>query len=330
MTNRNSAKLDSPETFVPSESKTKKSRLGDGIFRGIVMAAAIAIVVLIAALVASLIRGSGLSIEQFGASFFTTSVWDPVHQIFGALPFIYGTLVTSAIALVLGVPVSIGVAIFLSETMKERRRIGDLLGSVVELLAAVPSVVFGLWALFILSPFVKTYVETPLSKYLGFFPVFKGTPFGLDFLTAGIILAIMIIPTVSAISREVLRAVPNSQREAMIGLGATRWETIQRSVLPFARSGIFGAIILGLGRAVGETMAVTMVIGNSPSISASLLHPGYTLSSVIANEFTEATYPLYVSALIEIGLTLFILALVINVFARLLVWRITRFSKVRS
>jgi len=294
------------------------------------MAAAVGIVVLMILLALELFSGSALSIEKFGASFFTTTIWDPVHSIFGALPFIYGTLVTSAIALIIGVPISIGVAIFLSEIMKEKKQVADILGSIVELLAAVPSVVFGLWALFVLSPVIKEYVETPLNKYLGFLPTFKGTPFGLDFLTAGIILAIMIIPTVSAISREVLRAVPNSQREAMIGLGATRWEMVQRSVLPYARSGLFGAIILGLGRAVGETMAVTMVIGNAPSISASLLHPGYTLASVIANEFTEATSPIYVSALVEIGLTLFFLALIINVFARFLIWRITRFSKVRT
>ena len=294
------------------------------------MAAAIAIVGLMAALAIELIQGSSSSLTTFGAGFFSSTVWDPVHSIFGALPFIYGTLVTSAIALVIGVPISIGVALFLSEIAKERRRLADYLGTVVELLAAVPSVVFGLWALFILSPMVRDYLEKPLKAYLGFLPTFSGTPFGLDFLTAGIILSIMIIPTVSAISREVLRAVPNSQREALIALGATKWEMIRHSVLPYARSGLFGAVILGLGRAVGETMAVTMVIGNAPSLSLSLLHPGYTLASVIANEFTEATSPLYVSALVEIGLTLFIVALVINVFARLLVWRITRFSKVRT
>jgi len=294
------------------------------------MAAAIGVVGIVVLLALELIQGSGSSLTTFGPSFFSSTTWDPVKSIFGALPFIYGTLVTSAIALVIGVPISLGVAIFLSEIMKERRQIADYLGTVVELLAAVPSVVFGLWALFVLSPMVRDYLEKPLRTYLGFLPTFQGTPFGLDFLTAGIILSVMIIPTVSAISREVLRAVPISQREALVALGATRWEMVRHSVLPYARSGLFGAIILGLGRAVGETMAVTMVIGNSPRITASLLHPGYTLASVIANEFTEATYQLYVSALIEIGLTLFLLALIINVFARLLVWRITRFSKVRQ
>ncbi len=318
-----------PEAVTEKQPKTRL-KLGDSIFKGLVMAAAIAIVVLLAALAVELAQGSSQSLSKFGLGFFTSSVWNPVTSAFGALPFVYGTILTSVIALIIGVPISIGVALFLSEIMRERRKAADFLGSIVELLAAVPSVVYGLWALFILSPIVRDYLEKPLNHYLGFLPVFKGTPFGLDFLTAGIILSIMIIPTVSAISREVLRAVPNSQREALIGLGATRWETVRHSVLPYARSGLFGAIILGLGRAVGETMAVTMVIGNIPSISASLLHPGYTLASVIANEFTEAASPIYISSLIEIGLTLFLLALVINVFARFLVWRITRFSKVRT
>jgi phosphate transport system permease protein len=200
---------------------------------------------------------------------------------------------------------------------------------VIELLAAVPSVIYGLWGLFYLSPLLKHYIETPLHRYLGFVPLFSGTPFGLDFFTAGVILAIMIIPTVSAISRSVLNAVPNSQREAMYSLGATDWEVIQKSVLPYARSGLFGATILGLGRAVGETMAVTMIIGNTPKITADLFSGGYTLSAVIANEFTDATYPLYSSSIIEIGLILFALALVINVFARLLLWRMTKGSRFR-
>ncbi|MDA4112034.1 MAG: phosphate ABC transporter permease subunit PstC [Thaumarchaeota archaeon] len=323
--------LNQPQVTQPAPvAGRSQSKIGDAIFKGVAMAAAIAVIGVVVVLAIELFQGSSISLTTFGPSFFSTTTWDPVHNIFGALPFIYGTLVTSAIALVIGVPISIGVALFLSEIMKERRQVADYLGSVVELLAAVPSVVFGLWALFILSPMVRDYIEKPLKTYLGFLPTFQGTPFGLDFLTAGIILSIMIIPTVSAISREVLRSVPNSQREALIALGATKWEMVRHSVLPYARSGLFGAVILGLGRAVGETMAVTMVIGNSPSITASLLHPGYTLASVIANEFTEATSPLYVSALVEIGLTLFFVALAINIIARLLVWRITRFSKVRT
>jgi phosphate transport system permease protein len=238
-------------------------------------------------------------------------------------------VVTSLLALLIGVPISLGVAIFLVEKLKAKRGIGYLIGTLIELLAAVPSVIYGLWGLFFLSPILRVYVENPLHEYLGFVPLFSGTPFGLDFFTAGVILAIMIIPTVSAITRNVLNAVPTSQREAMYSLGATDWEVTWKSILPYARSGIFGAVILGLGRAVGETMAVTMVIGNEPKITADLFSGGYTLSAVIANEFTEATGALYISSLIEIGLVLFFLALVINVFARLLIHRMTRGARFR-
>ncbi len=303
---------------------------GDAILKGLVASAALAVIGLLVLLGIELLSGSGLSISKFGLSFLYVTTWDPVHEIFGALPFIYGTLVTSALALLIGLPVSLGVAIFLSEKSKGRRLLSYSLGTLVELLAAVPSVIYGLWGLFFLSPLLRQYVETPLNTYLGFVPLFSGTPFGLDFFTAGIILAVMIIPTVSAVSRDILNAVPNSQREAMYSLGATDWEVIRKSVLPYARSGIFGATILGLGRAVGETMAVTMVIGNTPRITASLFSGGYTLAAVIANEFTEATYPLYVSALVEIGLVLFALALTINFLARLLIWRMTRGTRFRT
>ena len=297
---------------------------GDSVLKAVVAAAAIAIVVLLAALAYELVSESRPSIAKFGLSFIWITTWDPVHTIFGALPFIFGTVVTSLLALLIGLPISLGVAIFLTEKLKARRATGNLIGTLIELLAAVPSVIYGLWGLFFLSPVLRQYVETPLHKYLGFVPLFSGTPFGLDFFTAGVVLAIMIIPTVSAISRNVLNAVPNSQREAMYALGATHWEVTWKSVLPYARSGIFGATILGLGRAVGETMAVTMVIGNEPKITADLFSGGYTLSAVIANEFTEATGTLYLSSLIEIGLVLFALALIINVFARLLLWRMTK------
>jgi phosphate transport system permease protein len=320
---------DKAELAAP-QFKTQTRKLGDRIFRVLTLGAAFFVVGLLFLLVYELFKGADLSLDKFGLGFFSSTVWNPVSGIFGALPFIWGTLYTSVIALIIGVPVSLGVAIFLSEIISRTSRIGELLSSIVGLLAAVPSVVFGLWGLFVLVPFVKVYIEIPLHLSLGALPLFAGQPFGLDFLSAGIILAIMIIPTVSTISREVLRSVPRSQREAMISLGGTRWETIRHSVLPYARSGLFGAIILGLGRAVGETMAVTMVIGNDPSLSTSLFHSGYTLASVIANEFTEATYPLYVSALVEIGLTLFFLALIINIFARVLIWRITRSSRVRT
>ena len=206
-----------------------------------------------------------------------------MHEVFGAAPFIFGTLLTSLIAIIIGLPISIGIAIFLSEKLKGHQGLSYALGTLIDLLAAVPSVIYGLWGVFIFSPLLLHYVEQPLHKSLGFIPLFAGTPFGTSFFTAGIILAIMIIPTISAVSRDVLSAVPNSQREAMYSLGATDWEVSQKSVLPYARSGIFGAFILGFGRAIGETMAVTMVIGNIPKITANLFSSGATLSSIIAN-----------------------------------------------
>ena len=219
--------------------------------KGLVAFAAIAIVGLLVALGVVFAARSSESLTTFGVSFLTGTTWDPVHQIFGALPFIYGTLLTSALALLFGLPVGLGTAIFLSEKAKNRRKVSSVLGSLVELLAAVPSVIYGLWGLLFLSPLLKTYVEMPLHVYLGVLPIFSTTPFGLDYFIAGVILAIMIIPTVAAVSRDILDAVPNSQREAMYSLGATDWEVIRGSVLPYARSGIFGATILGLGRAIG-------------------------------------------------------------------------------
>jgi phosphate transport system permease protein len=293
---------------------------GDLILKAVVVVAALFIIGLLVTLGAELYAGSASSISNFGPGFLVGRTWDPVHEIFGALPFIYGTLLTSAIAIIIGLPISLGVAIFISEKLKSHQGFGYLLGTLVDLLAAVPSVVYGLWGLLILSPLLRDNVEKPLHEFLGFIPLFSGAPFGLDFFTAGVILAIMIIPTMSAVSRNVLNAVPNSQREAMYSLGATEWEVTRKSVLPYARSGIFGAFVLGLGRAVGETMAVTMVIGNTPRITANLFSGGYTLSSLIANEFGESS-GLYQSAIIEIGLILFFLALVINILARLLLWR---------
>ena len=302
---------------------------GDLMLKGLVAFAALAVVGLLVALGAELVINSSQSLSTYGFSFLVGTTWDPVHLVFGALPFIYGTVLTSALALLIGLPISIGVAVFLSEKAKERRLLSSVLGSLVELLAAVPSVIYGLWGLLFLRPLLLAYVEVPLNAYLGFLPIFSTTPFGLDYLNAGIILAIMIIPTVAAVSRDILNAVPNSQREAMYSLGATDWEVIRGSVLPYARSGIFGATILGLGRAVGETMAVTMVIGNAVTISPSLFSEGYTLTSLIVNQFNETTSPLYYSAMVEIGLILFILALTINIFARLLIWRMTRSTRFR-
>ncbi len=287
------------------------------------------IIGLLIALAAELFVDSSDTITKFGFSFLTGSKWDPEHQIFGALPFVYGTLLTSAIAILIGLPISIGVAIFISEKLKGHRTIGYILGTLVDLLAAVPSIIFGLWGLIILAPLLQKYIQIPLNNALGFFPLFGGTPVQTSFFTAGVILAIMIIPTVSAVSRDVMNSVPNSQREAMYSLGATDWEVTQKSVLPFARSGLFGAFVLGLGRAIGETMAVTMLIGNTPNITMNLFSPGYTLASLIANQLGEAQ-GLFRSAIIEIALLLFFIALIINAFARLLLWRTTRGTKVKA
>lgn len=288
-----------------------------------------------------LITGSRAVWLKFGTGFLTGTTWNPVTQVFGALPYVLGTLVTSLIAIAIGVPLSIGIAIFISELAPHivrsagagtlgwvvRKTMGVLSGG-IELLAAVPSVIYGLWGLFVFRFWVLDLIETPLSKYLGSVPVFSGTPFGLDILTAGLILAIMIIPTVSAISKEVMTAVPLSQREAAYSIGATRWEVVRLSVLGYARSGIFGAAILGLGRAVGETMAVTMVIGNAigaQAIPSSLFRPGQTMSSLIANEFNEADpTSLHPAALIGVGLVLFMFAIAINVLAQILVWRVLK------
>ena len=272
---------------------------------------------------------SGASIVKFGPGFLTGSTWDPVHNVFGAAPFIFGTLLTSFIAIVIGLPISIGIAIFVSERLKGHQGLAYTLGTLIDLLAAVPSVIYGLWGVFILSPFLRDYIELPLHNTLGFIPLFAGTPFGTSFFTAGIVLAIMIIPTISAVSRDVLSAVPNSQREAMYSLGATDWEVSQKSVLPYARSGLFGAFVLGFGRAIGETMAVTMVIGNIPKITSNLFSGGATLSSIIANEFNEAQ-GLQLSAIIELGLILFVITLTINIFARLLLHRVTRGARVKA
>lgn len=301
---------------------------GDTILKILVAAAALFIIGLLVALAVELYLGAAPSIYKFGPAFLIGSKWDPSKDVLGALPFIYGTLLTSAIAIIIGLPISLGVAIFISEKLKSHQTFGYLLGTIVDLLAAVPSVIYGLWGILILAPLLRDYVEKPIHNSLSFIPLFSGTPYGFNFFTAGAILAIMIIPTISAVSRDVLNAVPNSQREAMYSLGATEWEVTQKSVLPYARSGIFGAFILGLGRAVGETMAVTMVIGNIPTITANLFSPGYTLSSLIANEFGESS-GLYESAIIEIGLILFLVALLINVFARLLLWRMTRGTQVK-
>ncbi|MDG6902473.1 MAG: phosphate ABC transporter permease subunit PstC [Nitrososphaerota archaeon] len=302
---------------------------GDLVLKTVVGAAAVGILVLIVGLGVELTSSSWLGIKTFGLGFITGSTWNSVLNTYNVFPAIVGTLIATAIALTLGLPIGLGVAIFLSEGAKGIRAGATVLGSLVELLAAVPSVIFGLWGLLVLVPFMSTYVEPTLKTYLGFTQLFSAAPFGHDLLTAGIILAIMIIPTISAVSRDILNAVPNSQREAMYSLGATDWEVVRKAVLPYARSGIFGATILGLGRAVGETMAVTMVIGNNINLPHSLLSPGATLTSLIVNQFGNTFDPLSDAALVEVGFVLFLLALVINVFARVLVWRMTSSTRFR-
>jgi phosphate transport system permease protein len=265
--------------------------------------------------------GSRETIHQFGFSFISRSVWDPVANEFGAAPFIFGTIASSVIALLIAVPLGLGVAVFLSELAP--RWLDRPISFLVELLAAIPSIVYGLWGIFVLVPFVRTSVEPVLSKSLGFLPLFRGAPYGFGMLAAGLILSIMILPIITSISRDVLKAIPGSIREASLALGATRWET-SRIVLSSGRSGIIGAALLGLGRAVGETMAVTMVIGNRAEISASLFDPGYSMASVLANEFAEAIGSMHISALIEIALLLFLVTIVLNFLARLIVWTATR------
>ena len=297
---------------------------GDRVFRIALSLAALAIPVLIGFLVWELYSGSRLAIAKFGLGFLATSTWDPVKDQFGALPLIFGTLLSSVIALAIAVPLSLGVAIFLTEfaPMVIRRPISF----VVELLAAIPSVVYGLWGIFVLVPVLTKTVFPFLKSTLGFLPFFQGTIYGPSMLSAGIILAIMVMPYIMSVAREVLASVPGSQREAALALGATRWEAAWTAVVPYARSGIVGAVILGLGRALGETMAVTMLIGNRHEIAASLFAPGYTMASAIANEFSEASTDMHFAALSYVALVLFGVTVLVNAGARLLIWRVSKGS----
>jgi phosphate transport system permease protein len=307
---------------------SKFSRYLDVLFRNAVLLCSVSIIAVMGLFFYELIVRSKLSIARFGFSFFTGNVWDPVSGDFGALPFIYGTLVSSLLALVLAVPLAVGVSVFVTELCP--RFLRNILSFMVELLAAIPSVIYGLWGIFVLAPILHSTVQPWLSQYLGWTGFFDGPAYGIGMLAAGIILAIMIIPIIASITREVLLAVPRNQREAVLALGATRWEMVRMAVLRNARAGIMGGIILGLGRAIGETMAVTMLIGNRPEIAKSLFAPGYTMASVIANEFSEAADDLYLSALVEIGLALLIVTVIVNALARLLVWSITRGNPVRN
>jgi phosphate transport system permease protein len=303
-------------------SRASSGEVPDRIFRFAMLACGLSVLGVLVLIVYELVLRSGLSWHAFGFKFFLARDWDPVSEQFGALPFIYGTLVSSLLALLIAVPLAVGVAVFTTEMCPPVLR--GPLSFFVELLAAIPSVIYGLWAIFVLIPILSRYVQPFLGKSLGWTGLFGGPPFGYSMLAAGIILAIMIVPIISSIAREVLMVVPQHQREAALALGATRWEMIRIGVLRNARAGIMGAIILGLGRALGETMAVTMVIGNRPEIAKSLFAPGYTMASVLANEFSEATGNVYLSALVEIGLALFLVTIVVNALARFLVWTVTR------
>ena len=300
----------------------------DRIFRGLMIVCAVSIFGIVALIVSELVLRSRLSLAKFGFGFFIHSAWDPVSGDYGAFPFIYGTLVSSMVALVIAIPLAVGLAVFLTEMSP--RWLRAPLAFLTELLAAIPSVVYGLWAVFVLVPLLREHVNPVLGKALGWTTLFTGPNYGIGMLAAGVILAIMILPIISSLTREVMLAVPYSQREAVLALGATRWEMIRMGVLRNARIGIVGAVILGLGRALGETMAVTMVIGNRPEITKSLFAPGYCMASVIANEFSEASDDLYLSALIEIGLALFVVTIVVNALARLLVWAVTRGAPARA
>lgn len=306
-----------PRVLSPSRLRPPVNPIGDRIVLGAFSVAAWLVLLLVVALFVSLTIAAWPAIKTIGLAAFRSAAWDPTSGKFGLLSFIYGTVVTSAIALLLAGPIGIGAALLLAEIAP--RRLAMPAAMLIELLAAVPSVVFGIWGLFVLAPVMRNVVEPALAHALGFLPLFQGYFYGVGILTAGILLAIMILPTVSAISRDIFEAVPRDQREAMLALGATKWEMLTRAVIPYARSGIIGALVLALGRAIGEAMAVTMVIGNKPAISLSLFAPAYTLASVLANEFTEATGQQYLSVLIGIGSMLFVISMIVNVIARLLV-----------
>jgi phosphate transport system permease protein len=303
--------------FAGSRSFLARLREGDEIARLITLLFAASVVLITLLIVYELWQGSVLPRHKFGFAFLRTSVWDPNFDNFGALPFIFGTVVTSAVALLLAVPLGIGAAIFLAELAPAR--LSDALEFFIDLLAAVPSVIYGLLGIFIVVPIMRDVVQPALKNTLGFLPLFKGPAFGIGFLTAGIVLAIMVIPYIISVSREILLSVPRDQREAALALGSTRWESTWKVVVPFARTGIMGSIFLALARALGETMAVTMVIGNTPAIAASLFSPGDSIASVIANQFTEATGDLFTQSLIELGLVLFLLTFILNGLARVLI-----------
>lgn len=301
--------------------------MGDRVFKAVVTLAAACVPLLLISIFVLLLLDAMPAVLRFGPGFLFSSEWDPVAEKFGAAAYAYGTVLTSVIGVLIAGPIGIAAAVYVAEYAP--RWLGEPISFLITLLAAIPSIIYGLWGFFVLAPVMRANVEPFLKNSIGNVPVigalFSGPAVGRDLLVAGVILAIMILPTITTVSREILRAVPNTQREGMLALGATRWETIQRAVLPYARTGIAGATVLGLARALGETMAVTMVIGNSSTrITPSLFTPGYTLASAIANQFTEADKPIYFSAIVEIALVLLLVAALMNVAARLLVWSVAR------
>ncbi|MGC9943334.1 MAG: phosphate ABC transporter permease subunit PstC [Verrucomicrobiota bacterium] len=304
----------SPDKIRPAGPN--ENHFGDRAFKWLTLVMALTIFVLVVLIGFELFKGSKPSIQKFGWQFLVSSDWDPANDVYGALPFIFGTVVSSLIALIIAVPISIATAVYLTELAPQWLR--QPITMFIELLAAVPSVILGLWGMYVMVPFLRDHFYPLLQKHLGFLPLFQGPIYGLSMLAGGIIVAIMIIPIITSVSREILRSVPGLQREAAYALGATRWEVTRIAVLSYAKKGLFGAVILGLGRALGETMAVTMVIGNTVQISKSLFAPGYTLASVIANEFNEATGDLYPGALFEIGLVLLGVTVFVNIIAQLL------------
>lgn len=308
--------------FLPPRWNIKRGLNGDFVFKGMTVLFAFSILGILLVMTVAMYRQSLPSLAKTGWSFIAAKEWDPVEGNFGALPYIHGSIYSSLLSLALATPLSIATALFITEVTN--RKLGSIIAALVELLAAIPSVIYGLWGILVMTPWLQRTVEPYLNDHFGSLPFFSGTPYGVSMLAAVLILMIMIVPIITSITKEVLLAVPESQREAAVALGATRWEMIRMAVLPYGRSGILGAVILGLGRAIGETMAVTMVIGNTPKISWSLLDPAYTMPSVIANEFAEASSDLHAAALMEIGLILLVITLVINIMARLLLWGVTR------
>ena len=304
----------------------RRFRIGDLTFKTLTQIAAVTVLVLLAGVMLSLVHGSLPAWKAFGFEFFTSQSWNPVTEKFGAAPAIYGTLLTSFIAMLIGVPVSLGIAVFLTEICPDRLR--RTIGIAVELLAGIPSIIYGIWGLFVFAPWFQTYVQPFLIDAFANVPVlnqlFAGPPYGIGMLTAGLILAIMVLPFITSITREVFDTVPPVLKEAAYGIGCTRWEVVRRVVIPYTRVGIIGGVMLGLGRALGETMAVTFVIGNAHRIVPSILAPGTTISATIANEFTEAVGDLYTSSLVALGLILFIITFIVLAAARLMLMRIEK------